>query len=98
MANKVTQADIKLFNELYIKYKTYAEVARQTGWSTSTVKRYIVPGYVPEAQLVVQKFDDSLIPPISTIYFKGIKNFGDLCELADTERDEIALLWEEISL
>ena len=35
---KVTNEDIVRFNELYAKLKTYAAVARETGFSASTVK------------------------------------------------------------
>ena len=44
MASKVTNEDILRINELYYKHKTYAEVARQTGFAASTVKKYIGHG------------------------------------------------------
>ena len=45
----VTQADIKEMNRLYLELKTYAAVARVTGFSPSTVKKYIVPDFkIPE--------------------------------------------------
>ena len=46
MATKVTQEDKIRMNELYLKYKTYAEVARQTGFSASTVKKYIISDFI----------------------------------------------------
>ena len=46
MARKVTTDDIKQFNELYYKYKSYAEVARITGWSSSTVSKYVDKNYL----------------------------------------------------
>ena len=42
MARKVTEEDKILMNELYLKLKTYAAVARETGFSPTTVKRYII--------------------------------------------------------
>ena len=42
MARKVTEEDKILINELYIKLKTYAAVARETGFSPTTVKKYII--------------------------------------------------------
>lgn len=98
MANKVTQKDIKQFNELYYRYKTYAEVARQTGFSASTVKKYIVPNYIPEAQIQLIKFTEDLIPELPTFYFKNCNNVGELCELSDNECDEIYELWAEVGL
>ena len=52
MANRVTDADKIIINMLYIKEGTYAEVARQTGFAPSTVKKYIVSDYVLEEDLV----------------------------------------------
>ena len=42
MANKVTQENIIEMNEIYLKVGTYAETARRTGFSASTVKKYII--------------------------------------------------------
>ena len=46
MASKVTNEDILRINELYYKHKTYAEVARQTGFAASTVKKYVIPNKI----------------------------------------------------
>ena len=45
MAKKVNQSDIEQMNDLYLELGTYAAVARETGFSASTVKRYVIPGY-----------------------------------------------------
>ena len=44
MANKVTQDVIKAFNEKYYACHNYSQVARETGFSAGTVKKYIIPG------------------------------------------------------
>ena len=49
--------DILRINELYYKHKTYAEVARQTGFSASTVKKYVIPGWAPVATENIIKFN-----------------------------------------
>ena len=41
MAKRVTPAEIVLFHKLYSQYHNYAEVARQTGRSASTIAKYI---------------------------------------------------------
>ena len=38
---RVTPEDIVIFHELYSKFGTYARVARETGFSASTIGRYI---------------------------------------------------------
>ena len=43
MAKRVTEDDKILFNTLYLKLGTYSGVAKETGFSASTVKKYIVP-------------------------------------------------------
>ena len=48
MARRVTPADIVEFHRLYAKYGTYAEAARYTDFSASTVARYIKLGNVPK--------------------------------------------------
>ena len=97
MARKVTIEDIKQFNELYYKYKSYAEVARQTGWSSSTVRNYIDKNYSPVLEDKIHRFDPNTeLPEFSTKIFEGIDNYGVLCELSDEEKIEIVKLWEEI--
>lgn len=49
MARRVTPADIVEFHRLYAKYGTYAEAARYTDFSASTVRKYIKLGNVPKA-------------------------------------------------
>lgn len=95
---KVTQEDILNFNELYLKLKTYAAVARETGFSASTVKKYIKPDYVPRAQINIIRYDGSKMPTPTTEPFKGVENYGDLCVLSAEEEEEIKLLWEELPL
>ena len=41
MATRVTPQEIVLFHKLFAACHNYAEVARQTGRSASTIKRYV---------------------------------------------------------
>lgn len=98
MANKVTNEDILRMNELYYKHKTYAAVARETGFSASTVKKYIVPGWKPVEAANIKRFDFAQLPDFSSSAFKGIDNYGELCVLTEREQEEIKELWEEMSI
>lgn len=100
MASKVTNEDILRINELYYKHKVYAEVARQTGFSASTVKKYVIPGWAPVKVETMQKFDIAQLPDFheAVSIFYGIDNYGNLCVLTNHEREEIKELWEELSL
>ena len=95
MASKVTQEDIINMNNLYLKLSTYAAVARETGFSPSTVKKYIIPNYKPVSDFI-KRFEGNL-PDLNYEIFR-IENWCKLCELSEDERKEIEELWEELSL
>ena len=95
MAHKVTKEDQIRMNELYLKYKTYAEVARQTGFSPSTVKKYIIPNFIPESQIEIKKFAGVL--PNNFIQLpKSLKEWAHLLELTEEEKLEIEEVRKEI--
>ena len=100
MANKVTNEDVLRINELYYKHKTYAEVARQTGFSASTVKRYVIPGWAPVDEDRFVRFDINSLPDFHKAVrkFHGVENYGTLCVLSDYEKKEIEGLWEELAV
>lgn len=100
MANKVTNEDILRINELYYKHKTYAEVARQTGFSASTVKKYVKPGWVPVQAENIVHFDVAQLPDFQEAVkiFRGIDNYGTLCVLTDYEKEQMKDLWKELAV
>ena len=100
MASKVTNEDILRINELYYKHKTYAEVARQTGFSASTVKKYVILNWAPVATENIQKFDGSSLPHFTKAVeiFRGVSNYGNLCVLSEKELEEIGALWGELAV
>ena len=99
MARRVSVDDIRQMNEIYYKCKSYAETARQTGWSAATVRNYIDKNFSPVLENKIHRFDPNTeMPEFSTEIFEGIENWGDLCVLSDEEKIEIVELWEEIML
>ena len=98
MASKVTNEDILRINELYYKHKVYAEVARQTGFSASTVKKYVIPGWQPVVETEIIRFDMNTLPDFQKAVeiFRGVQNYGNLCVLTDFEKEEIKKLWKEL--
>ena len=100
MASKVTNEDILRINELYYKHKTYAEVARQTGFSAGTVKKYVKPGWQPVVVENIKKFDIARLPNFTKAaeIFRGVNNYGNLCVLTDFEVEEIKELWKELAI
>jgi hypothetical protein len=100
MASKVTNEDILRINELYYKHKTYAEVARQTGFAASTVKKYVIPGWEPVKMDNIIRFDLSSLPIFFEVasLFRGVENYGDLCVLSEEEKNEMESLWKELAV
>lgn len=98
---KITIEDIRNINELYLKYKTYAAVARETGFSPATVKRYIDINYSLISEDDIHRFDPNTEMPIDDNYlklFEGLDNYGVLCVLSETEKNEIKELWKEMTV
>ena len=100
MANKVTNEDVLRINEIYYKTKVYAETARQTGFSASTVKKYVIPGWKPVAVENIVRFNIAQLPDFTEAVkiFRGIDNYGTLCTLTDYEKEEIKQLWGELAV
>ena len=95
---RVTPDDIKVFNDLYFKLHTYAAVARETGFSSSTVAKYIDKNYKPIDETKIKHFSRDMLPEFNDDKFKGVENYGDLCVMSNEEYEEIKELWEELSV
>ena len=98
MANRVTSEDILHMNEIYYKTRVFAEVARQTGFSASTVRKYVDTKWKPVEQKNIRRFTLELLPEFDRSIFKEVDNYGDLCVLSDHEQQEIRELWEELAV
>lgn len=97
---RITNEDILQINSLYFQYKTYAEVARQTGFAASTVKKYVIPGWEPAKNDNIIHFDLVNLPNFFKVtpLFRDVKNYGDLCVLSKEEKEEMKTLWEELAI
>lgn len=99
MAKRVTDEDILHMNEIYYKTRVFAEVARQTGFSASTVRKYVDVNWKPIIQENIKRFEMSQIPSkFNSSIFKNIDNYGDLCVLTEREQEEMKELWKELSV
>ena len=88
---RVTQEDIILMNEAYLACGTLTGAAKATGWSASTVKKYLISDFKSE-----QKIESITIelPPISTVV-EQLKNNQLTCVRPDEEK-ELQGLWKEM--
>lgn len=84
MATKITAEDIIKINELYLKYKVKAQVARELNISPSTVSKYIREGYISTENQEKIIFDKS-IPQVPIDYFQKNLDWGLLCFLTKEE-------------
>lgn len=105
MANKVTQEEIELINELYCELKVKARVAEAVHRSVGTVSKYIIPNYVPKSQRVQITFDKeandcgSFIVKINDLIAQGCgvpEALLKTCSIDATEREELEALRKEI--
>ena len=98
MANKVTQENIIEMNEIYLKVGTYAETARRTGFSASTVKKYIIPNYISkEAIVITNSFSINDVPAFDKTKFENIDWSDDyLYQPTVIEVNDLKELWKEL--
>ena len=97
---RVTSEDILRMNEIYYKTRVFAEVARQTGFSASTVRKYVDTKWTPVVSEEITTFNMKDIPDFkeATKCFRGVDNYGDLCVLSEQEKEEIKELWRELAV
>lgn len=98
MAKRVATEDILQMNSLYFQYKNFAEVARQTGFSASTVRKYVDVNWKPVVNENIIRFEFNQIPEFDSSIFRGIDNYGELCVLTEREKEELKQLWAELSV
>ena len=100
MANRVASEDILRMNEIYYKTRVFAEVARQTGFSASTVRKYVDVNWKPVVSEEIVTFNMKDIPDFKEAVkcFRGVDNYGDLCVLSEEEKAEIEELWKELAV
>ena len=96
MATKITQEDKIRINELYLKYRTYAEVARQTGFSASTIKKYVIPNFIPQDKLEIKRFDKIVSDTFPADFPKNNVEWSRLLAFTDLESANIEELRKEI--
>lgn len=97
MARSVITEETKVkINELYLKIGTYSGVAKEIGCAPSTVKKYIIPNFVPQEKIEKKVFTREDLPEFSTEGLKNVENWGSLCLLSEEEKNEIRELWNEL--
>jgi hypothetical protein len=94
---KVTDEDIKKFNKLYMLSHNYSAVARITGFTPGTVKKYIIPDYEEVEEANITRYSGEL-PTFDEVKFFRETDWSHICELSEEEKEEMKNLWKELEL
>jgi len=89
---RVGPDDIIKINEAYLAYGTYSGAAAATGWSASTVRKYVISDYKSEQKVEAADIE---LPPIEEIAEK-LPPWYDITCLTPEEEKEIKQLWKEM--
>lgn len=95
MAKPITQEKILEINLAYYKCKTYSGAAKLCGCAAATVKKYIIPNFVPPEAVKVKKFDENLLVDFDSTDFR-IEDWGALCTMDENEEAAVKELWNEM--
>lgn len=91
MAHRVDNQAIIEINEAYLACGTLSGAAKATGWSASTIKKYLIPDFKNEQKVEVTNIE---LPPISTV-LEQLKEDNLSC-LRPSEEEELEALWKEM--
>lgn len=89
---RVGPDDIIKINEAYLACGTYSGAAAATGWSASTVRKYVISDYKSEQKVEAADIE---LPPIEEIAEK-LPPWYDITCLTPEEEKEIKILWKEM--
>ena len=89
---RVGPDDIIKINEAYLACGTYSGAAAATGWSASTVRKYVISDYKSEQKIEAADIE---LPPIEEIAEK-LPPWYDITCLTPEEEKEIKQLWKEM--
>lgn len=94
---KVTPQDIILINQIYYRCKNKAQTARETGFSPSTVAKYINPNFstceVAPVTNTPPKVTKDLFPWNTTLH-----NWNSFLDLTKEEKEDLEDLRKEVTI
>ena len=91
---RVTEEDIIQMNEAFLLCGTYSGAAKATGWSASTVKKYIISGYTSQIDTAVQESMITL-PDLDKVV-ANLMQMAHATMLTSEEALEVTELWKEL--
>ena len=94
MRRTINEDDIIQINEAYLLCGTYSGAAKATGWSASTVKKYIISGYTSQVDAAAQESMITL-PDLDEVVV-NLKQMTHATALTSEETLEVVELWKEL--
>lgn len=94
MRRTVNEEDIIQINEAYLLCGTYSGAAKATGWSASTVKKYIISGYTSQTDTAAQESMITL-PDLDEVV-TNLRQMAHATMLTSEEALEVTELWKEL--
>ena len=91
MIRRVDNQAIIEINEAYLACGTLSGAAKATGWSASTVKKYLISDFKSEQKVEATNIE---LPPISKV-LEQLQGDNLTCLRPDEEK-EIKNLWKEM--
>ena len=87
-------------NEAYLRLKSYAAVARECEVSASTVKKYVISGYISQKDIPITHCDKEACKKIveNFILTKDMLQDSQVLMLTKDEEKAIQELWKELNI
>lgn len=97
MAKRVNEKDIEEINEIYVSCHNISKTAEVTGWSASTVRKYLIPGYcaaMPSVENnVIITFEEDIDKVI-----KDLLSNEAITIVSDEEKADLKNLWKRMKV
>lgn len=97
MASRITEEQIRIINEEYLRCHTYSGAAKVAGCSPSTAKKYIIPNFSACAPSS-KDYDIEPMPVESISVFTTTSQIYKATELTIEEEEELKDFWKEIGI
>lgn len=94
MAKRVTPEDIITINETYLVCGSYSATAKATGWSASTVAKYVDKNYKSPTEGAPASPVQSIEPAALDVVLEYLLNHSNLSCLTEQERADMKTIWK----
>lgn len=94
MAKRVTPEDIVIINETYLLCGSYSATAKATGWSASTVAKYVDKNYVSKGVVKESSKETTIQLADLDEVMNYLLSHSNLSCLTEQERADMKEIWK----